>query len=490
MSNWETAVARAYHDATNHSRESVHGSSHFLDWANRPSPFKEYLGPEPVALPTDFPQPDVPAMGVLAAAPHRPERRPELEDLARLLSLGAGVVRTRRLAGGETYSFRTYSSAGALYPIELYVAVGALPGLGAGLYHFHPRELTLRPLRTVDVRGALAEAADDPALAEAAAVLVLTGILWRSAWKYQARAYRHLYWDAGTMLANLLALAAGDRLGPRVVTGFVDERLNRLLGVDGEREAALALLAVGRGESRAEAAGELEPLALEARPPSRREVDYPSARELHAASRLRSADDVRRYRVPARDGDAPRSDGGDEFTVSREPLARVLRRRGSIREFSREPVPAAELAGILDRAARPIPADFPTSNEIFLIANAVEGLAPGTYRFTPPDGFGLLREGNFRAEAGYLVLEQPLGALSAATIFLMADLDVVLERLGNRGYRAAQLEAGIRTGRIYLAAFAQGLGATASTFYDHDLTSFLAPGSGLSPMLCAAVANR
>jgi hypothetical protein len=70
-------------------------------------------------------------------------------------------------------------------------------------------------------------------------VLALTGILWRTAWKYEARGYRHLFWDAGTMLANVLELAPEEA---RVVTGFVDDDVNEILGVDGEEEAALALL--------------------------------------------------------------------------------------------------------------------------------------------------------------------------------------------------------------------------------------------------------
>jgi hypothetical protein len=135
----------------------------------------------------------------------------------------------------------------------------------------------------------------------------------------------------------------------------------------------------------------------------------------------------------------------------------------------------------------PIPLDVPASNELRLIASAVDGLEPGAYRFEPPDGFELLRAGDFRRQAGYLVLEQFLGALAAAVMFAMADLDTVLERHGNRGYRAVQVEAGIRVGRIYLGAFERRLGATASTFYDDDVTAFLAPEEGLSPMLCAAV---
>ena len=136
-----------------------------------------------------------------------------------MLRLGAGVVRRR----GD-YEFRTYSSAGALYPIEIYVATAD------GLFHFHPRELGLRRLRDDDVRAALGGGGT---------VLALTGILARTAWKYDARGYRHLFWDAGTMLANLLGLAPGEA---RVLTGFVDDEVNAVLDVDGEEEAAVALL--------------------------------------------------------------------------------------------------------------------------------------------------------------------------------------------------------------------------------------------------------
>jgi nitroreductase len=208
-------------------------------------------------------------------------------------------------------------------------------------------------------------------------------------------------------------------------------------------------------------------------------IDHPAAQALHASSRLVSAAEVERYR----------SDGGWEnaqLGVDDD----VFRRRGSIREFAPEPIAGGDLAGILSGAMAPIPLDVPPANELRLIVNAVEGLAPGVYRYDAPDGFALLRAGSFRRQAGYLVLEQLLGAFAAATIFAMADLDAVLARHGNRGYRAAQLEAGIRVGRIYLGASARGLGATASTFYDDDVAAFVAPDEGLSPMLAAAVGRR
>jgi SagB-type dehydrogenase family enzyme len=456
--NWDTDAARRYHERTKHTFESVRRSVRMLDWDNRPHPFKEFVG--------------------LEAVPLREEH-----NLSWLLRWGAGVIRTRGL-GPETYHFRTYSSAGALYPVEVYAACAGLTELPAGLYHFHPLERALRPLRTGDVRGFVATAADDASLAEVEAVLTLTGILWRTAWKYEARGYRHLYWDAGTMLANFLALAARAGEEARILTGFVDHDVNHLVGVDGEHEAALALLAVGTAPA-SPPGNDVPPIDLETAPLSRDERHYPEANTMHAASTLTNADEVRRYRG-RRTARANPSDLG----LSRADLESVLRRRGSVRDFRLDPVPAGELAAALEYAAADIPIDVPPHGEIYLVVNAVEGLAPGAYRFEAATGFELLREGSFRREAGYLALEQPLGARAAATIFFLADLEETLAAHGNRGYRAAQLEAGIRAGRVYLAAFARGLGATASTFYDDDVTAFFAPGTTKAPMLCVAVGRR
>lgn len=208
-------------------------------------------------------------------------------------------------------------------------------------------------------------------------------------------------------------------------------------------------------------------------------IEYPEAYALHVASKLESADELERYR----------GDGGWENEHLGIP-GEVFLRRGSIRDFSPESISRDDLVAILAGATGAVPFDVPPSSEFRLIANAVDGLDPGAYRFRLPDRLELLRAGNFRRAAGYLVLEQPLGALAAAVLFALVDLDAVLARHGNRGYRAAQLEAGIRIGRVYLGAFTRGLGATASTFYDDDVTAFLAPEERLSPMLCVAVGRR
>jgi Nitroreductase family len=105
--------------------------------------------------------------------------------------------------------------------------------------------------------------------------MALTSTFWRNAWRYKARAFRHAFWDAGTSLANFLGVCASLELSTEVVLGFIDAEVNTLLGVDGEREATLALCAVGRGATPAMRIAELKPIAPATEPVSSAEVTFP-----------------------------------------------------------------------------------------------------------------------------------------------------------------------------------------------------------------------
>ena len=99
------------------------------------------------------------------------------------------------------------------------------------------------------------------------------------------------------MLANLLAVAGALGLAPRVLTGFVDDEVNRLLGVDPAREAALELVALGPETAPAPAVAPLETVDHATLPLSSSEVDYPLIRAIHSSSSLSSTDAVRAWRL-------------------------------------------------------------------------------------------------------------------------------------------------------------------------------------------------
>jgi len=113
--------------------------------------------------------------------------------------------------------------------------------------------------------------------------------------------------------------------------------------------------------------------------------------------------------------------------------------------------------------------------DVYVIVNAVEGVAPGAYAFWPERGLETIREGDFRRESAYLTLEQPIGGDAAAVLYFLAPLDAILERWGERGYRLANLEAGIAGGRAYLAAYGTDFGASGLTFYDAEVVRFFSP---------------
>jgi SagB-type dehydrogenase family enzyme len=137
--------------------------------------------------------------------------------------------------------FRAAPSAGALSPTELYAVCGPLadpPGCTTSR-----RPSSLRRLRDGDFRARLAVAAA-PAVARLPLCLVLTGIPWRTSWKYRERGYRHLFWGAGAIVANLLAVAAAAGWDVRVLVGFVDQEVSALLGLGQPAEYPLGLVTV------------------------------------------------------------------------------------------------------------------------------------------------------------------------------------------------------------------------------------------------------
>lgn len=507
MKNREIEAAWAYHNGTKHSYQSIRTNPHYLDWENQPIPFKIYPKVAPIPLRQQLSSTGMAALDAVAAvtAPGADSVRPASQTLAEMFFLSAGVTKRRSYPGGEML-YRAAACTGALYHIDLYLVCADLDDIAAGVYHFSPHDFALRRLRPGDYRDVLVHASgNEPSVTIAPAILVCASTYWRNAWKYQARAYRHCYWDNGTILANLLAAAAARHVPAKVVVGFVDAVVSELLGLDVAREAPLSLVALGH--ETAPALGPpptVEPLALETVPLSKREVYYPAMRAMHEASSLESEEDVAAWRGGTQ-GESRKDEGGGENRfyflqalgdedMPKDTIEDVVLRRGSTRRFARDSITIAQLSTMLDRASRGIPADFLHSaeeslNDLYLIVHAVDDLPPGAYYFRRDRrALELLKEGNHRREAGALGLGQEIPADCSVNVYLLADLERALARYGNRGYRAAQLEASIIGGKLYLAAYAQRLGASGLTFFDDDVTEFFSPhAAGKSVMFLIAL---
>jgi SagB-type dehydrogenase family enzyme len=474
-------------------------SGHYLDWDNKPSPFKVYKNLTSTPLPHDFPRPMAESLNAIKGEASGDSSQPiDLGHLAEVLFFSAGLTRKMRI-GGEIHYMRAASATGALYPIELYIISSGIHGLDPGAYHFNPLSFSLVRIREGDYSAELADATSE-ATTSSPLTIVFTSLAWRNAWKYEARSYRHWFWDAGVIAANLLATCSSEHIKSKLLMGFTDHRMDQLLGLKSGQEATVALAPIGeiKPVQRAQSSLAVTDLDLDTEPLSREQVDYPIMRETNKASELQSRADIELWRNSLKE--APPSEGGNDpsFPIQSSKqktpsLAEVILRRGSTRKFAQRAISYDVLSMVIDASTGPIPLDFLSKDEslieFYFIANDVDGLSAGSYHFDRRSrSLKQLKEGKLRYVSGYLCLEQLLFSDASVVFFLMTDLHQVLSSLGSRGYRAAQFEAGIRAGKIYLSSYAEGIGASGSTFYDDAVTEFFSPhAKGLSTMIAVGI---
>jgi SagB-type dehydrogenase family enzyme len=311
-------------------------------------------------------------------------------------------------------------------------------------------------------------------------MLIFTDVFSRNSIKYQSREYRHAFWDCGTILANTLAITSIHDIPSKIITGFVDSQITRLLGLDIKEEAPIAILPLYTSDQDAPPCPPLSDVNWEA-VASDYEVEYPEINAMHEASCLISEEDVSTWRqYITREPVEPANLIPLATSIkSEESLEKTIIKRGSTRKFSLESITFEELSTILYKTTSGIDSDFINQDmisDIYIIANAVDGLESGSYYYVKEkNSLEQLRKGSFRNASGNLGLDQDLPYDASVTIFLMVNLDKILKQFGNRGYRVAQLDAAITGGKMYLASYALGLGATGLTFYDDIVTNFFSP---------------
>ncbi len=161
-----------------------------------------------------------------------------LAEVSQLLWAAQGVTG----AGG----LRTAPSAGALYPLEVYLVVGNIQHVAAGVYRYESLEHRLAQTATEDKRADLAAAAyDQEWVADGAALLVFTGVERRTTGKYGARGVRYVQMEAGHAAQNVLLQAVALGLGGAMVGAFDDDRVRKVLSLP-KGEQPLYLIPLGK----------------------------------------------------------------------------------------------------------------------------------------------------------------------------------------------------------------------------------------------------
>lgn len=474
------------------------------DPAYKPAPFRIFANAPKVALPTTLLDAPIGMLTLLSAGqdalPDSLRAPPQdLKTLASWLYYAAGE--TKRTAGRSVSWARSFADVDAILPIEIYVAVFGLKDIDPGLYHFSPREFSLRRLRDgVPTLLQIKKGRPDlEFLKTLPAVIFVGGSYWPAVYRYGRRGYRTMLLDAGQMVQNLVVAGAG--LGVQTITRLrlSDSGMRELIGCTsdeplGTAESVFAMVAwADRAVAPIEVpsgsiTGLLPPLV-------RAELSQKVAADSASIEPLWVHQDciapgvaVRELRPPLTElSPLPASFPISSIRAADDPegglaVRHVMLHRRPKLKLTKQGIKRPDLLAINRIAFRggscfPMFPDGPHVACIrpFWIVQEVAGLDQGIWYYHPPaDTWSILNAGHYRREAKYIAGDREAFGEAAAVCIMIANLHVLMTQGGPDAYRLAHLEAGIAAQRLYLAATSLGLACNASQdFYDEACRTFL-----------------
>lgn len=450
-----------YHELTKYNPHTIDrlGPVH---WDTQPPAFKSISSKEKIDLLSRL-QAIMLHLDDSVKAAENPEAG--IETIARLLFFTLGLTARYTDQGGGDFYLRAAPSAGGLYPTEIYVAARNQSGLPDGIYHYHSLKSALIPVWQGSFWADLKHYfLGHPAVESANLIFLFTGLYGRSAWRYKERAYRRILLDTGHAVGNLLEVCRHDGLDHAMMGGFLDNGLEELLFLTPKEEFPLLGVAVGpigsipktHGQNPSDLPGE-----------AIRSIEAGDAMQVqqNACERIRV---MNRIRPPVEgDGQGPVFHFGSEFNV----LKTILNRR-SCRKFNGKSIPLAKLKENLAFSFRTEGSTWCLASdqlEFHILAQNVEGLEAGIYRFHPttltlePE-----KNGDYKSETLFMCLGQELAADCAYALVYTSDLAVLAKVYGDRGYRYACMDAGQIGERINLWAVYQGFGSSGIGGYYDD----------------------
>ncbi|GBF80013.1 SagB/ThcOx family dehydrogenase [Aphanothece sacrum] len=486
MPNLQTSIATHYHERTKYDPQTIATKNKGLDWSQQPIPFKTYKIGNSYDL-TPY---------LSDKSPTDPTAKQWLR-LSRFLACSYGL--TAKIATmGEPLYLRAAPSAGGLYPAEVYLISKGTPLLPPGLYHYQAQTHCLLHFWDNDVWTSLQSACfSDKALDIASLAMVTTAIFYRSAWRYEDRAYRRIFLDTGHLLGNIDLASAMTDYQAYLIGGFQDQALNDLLYLDPEQEGAIAVIPL------IDQLDSFPTLSHQTALPSDIHTDYPSLADGKLLNYFHQATEIRQSELSSLSQNNSDFSLEDKYNfpfclkvaTQTSPInwgqqlldleSTILKRR-STRAYTGENLTLEELNLLLNFTYQPQdykeqglnshPDYFDLSLiQTFMAVSGVNGLEEGCYYYAPKaQELRQIRFKNFRQELHYLCLGQELGRDAGVLIFHTADLEKAVAKYGDRVYRYLHMDAGHLGQRLNLAAIRLNLGVSGiGGFFDDQVNEVL-----------------
>lgn len=485
------SVAEMYHDETKYSEEGIQKQQRQLDWSAQPSLFKNYHSDKKIDLISYLPFQTNPFTGEpIQPPPDEGKGYPfGLGEISRLLYFTHGVTGILQYPTGESLYLRASPTAGGLYPTEIYLATRDLSTVDNGIYNFQAKDHSLVPVWEGNFWDEFEKyTIGHEAVAQSQIILIFTAVYYRSAWRYQDRAYRRILLDTGHILGNLTAYAHEEGFSPFSIGGFYDAAVNRLLFLDEEEEGTILLVALPR------TTGLSEEMHLRSAYPSHRTSHDPDQygknllMQIHRASYIQKGEEVPpdSHRHPLSELEEPYQDrAAISFHAApiewEDGIGQTILVRRSTRAYSGEPFLKEELGSVLafsyqDMVENRLQNLFdPSLLHTYILIHRVLSIEPGVYYFAPlSQELRTLQSGDLRQNAWHFCLGQELGRDAAAMVIHVTHLPKAIERYGDRAYRYVHLDAGQIGERMNLAAIRLGLGASGiGGFFDDEINALL-----------------
>ncbi len=421
-----------YHDLTKHSYESIRTHPNRLDWEHQPNVFKNY---DEVIKSIEFEQEN---------------------ETHRFLYLIAGITAKKSYPGVEYY-LRTNPSAGALYPNEIYFQVRNIEGFINGIYHLNIAKSSFDLLVKINDNEGIEPYLHIDGKVDGF-VFLISSVYYRSAWKYKNRAFRYCLLDAGHILGTIEASSYIYGKDLSVVYNFEKQSLNAMFGLT-SKEFFTSAVIVGKIEN--EIVNKIQ-----------MQIPYSDPCHFFEANELIEeaySDSIQTYSNQQR----PQS---LNFEFNKNQFETIIFKRRSIREFSNQPISKEKFDFIIEFLEQPYYSDLNSDVEIYIVLNRVQSMPLGVMHKNQ-----YIKDGDFKAQAGYLCLEQSLGSQSAVTFFLVSK---------DTNYQALYQKAGWIGHRIYLSSNYKDIGCSGiGAYYDDEVLEFLGLGQEYMVLYALAIGN-
>ncbi len=488
-----------YHELTKHSVATLYSEPHYLDWENQPNPFRIYQETE--RIPLDHGEKSF-SGNFFEPPPIEKNQLITKKVLSHIFYYSLSISAWKKYVD-SSWHLRVNPSAGNLHPEETHLIACNVEGLKPGIYHYNVFEhlLEMRCMKPLELND-WGSVGIDKTVEKFSAFLVINVIAWRQAWKYQRRALRYCFHDAGHAIGSIQYVLEQMKLDFKVFVKIDSINLKKLLGLQSGDEFPLIVIGLGNTSS-PHKLNKCERLFMgKANALSETEVTYPlieeikslnvSFEELNSHKQINPSKSFLSTKInplktipfkmlsePVPSGLAAGSLNSPSSSKVKNFFTMVRSRRSAQAYDQKTEMELDALSLILKKAflGPKMDYDLNTSSliDLYLFVHRIKGLERGLYLYDKSEHqLFLLQNGNIESTASSLSLSQEIASDSSVCFAMIANFSLAFSLLGEIGYRAIHFEVGRIGQALYLGSESLNYNSTGiGAFFDDDVNRFL-----------------